>query len=100
MKRIFLVRVTLEKVGYTLSKAVLTTFSPLRVEKILTEISPNFRVKCSAIYTHKFSEELLTLNKCKEWVKQAEITLYCTNPPVEVTYRNNLEDGVDIRFHF
>ena len=99
MKRIFLVNVTLEKVGFTLSKAVLTTLSPLRVEKVLKQISPNFEVKCSSIYAYKFSEELLTLNKCKEWVKHAELTVYCNNPPVEVTYRNNLEDGVEIRFN-
>lgn len=99
MKRIFLVKVTLEKVGFTLSKAVLTTLSPLRVEKVLKQISPNFEVRCSSIYAYKFSEELLTLNKCKKWVKHAELTVYCTNPPVEVTYRNNLEDGFNIRFH-
>ena len=100
MKRIFLVNVTLEKVGFTLSKTVLTTLSPLRVEKVLKQISPNFEVRCSSICAYKFSGELLTLNKCKEWVKHAELTVYCNNPPVEVTYRNNLEDRFDIHFHF
>ena len=100
MKRIFLVKVNLEKVGFTLSKVVLTTLSPLRVEKVLKQISPNFEVRCSSIDTCKFSGELLTLNKCKKWVKHAELTVYCNNPPVEVTYRNNLEDGFDIHFHF
>ena len=102
MKRIFVVKVTLEKVGFTLSKKVLTTLSPLRVEKVLKQISPNFEVRCSSIYAYKFSgnsEELLTLNKCKEWVKHAELTVCCENPPVEVTYRNNLEDEFDICFH-
>ena len=101
MKRIFVVKVTLEKVGCTLSKKVLTTLSPLRVEKVLKQISPNFEVRCSSIDAYKFSgdsEELLTLNKCKEWVKHAELTVYCENPPVVVTYRNNLEDGFDIYF--
>ena len=102
MKRIFVVKVTLEKVGFILSKKVLTTLSPLRVEKVLKQISPNFEVRCSSIYTYKFlgdSGELLTLNKCKEWVKHVELTVYCENPPVEVTYRNNLEDRFDIHFH-
>ena len=98
MKRIFLVQVTLEKVGFTLSKTVLTTLSPLRVEKELKQISPNFRVRCSSICTYKFAGELLTLNKCKEWVKHVELTVYLDDPPVEMTYRNNLEDGFDIRF--
>ena len=102
MKRIFVVKVTLEKVGFTLSKKVLTTLSPLRVEKVLKQISPNFEVRCSSIYAYKFSgnsEELLTLNKCKEWVKHVELTIYYEHPPVEVTYRNNLENGFDICFH-
>lgn len=99
MKRIFVVKVTLEKVGFTLSKVVLTTLSPLRVEKVLKQISPNFEVRCSSIYAYKFSEELLTLNKCKEWVKHAELTIYWENPPAEIIYRNNLEDGFEIRFN-